>query len=609
MEQKNKKASISEDEKLRTIVSVLPEKPGSYQFYNDKGTVIYVGKAKNLRKRVSSYFNKKHTDAKTRILVRQIKDIRYVIVENEEDALLLENNLIKEYKPRYNILLKDDKRYPSIVIKKEHFPRIYQTRDIKNDGSNYYGPYASVFVARTMLDLIKELYPIRTCRYPLTKENIEQEKYKTCLQYHIKRCKGPCEGLQSEIEYDENIRNIKEILRGNTREVSEHIKEEMMNAAENLNFEYAEELKNKLKLIEDYRAKSVIVPPHINNVDVFSFEEREHSVFMNYMHIGKGAVTIVYTFEYKKKIDEPKEELLSSGIMEMRNRFKSRAKEIIVPFMPDILPQQDITVTIPQKGDKKKLLLLSQQNTRQYIIDQLKRSEKLNPEQRVVRFLKQVQKDLNIPEVPMHIECFDNSNTQGTNPVSACVVFKKGKPSKKDYRHFKVKTVVGPNDYDTMDEAINRRYTRVINENLPLPQLIVVDGGKGQLHIAINRLKSLNLYPKISVVGLAERLEEVYYPNDPVPLILDKNSETLKLLQHLRDEAHRFGINFHRKLRSKSQIASELDDIKGIGPVTKQALLKHFKSIKNIRQATFEELQAVIGTAKSKIVCEYLKKK
>ncbi len=593
---------------LSQIISSLPDKPGCYQYFDDKGKIIYVGKAKNLKKRVSSYFNKNYDSQKTYVLVKQIRDIKYIVVENEEDALLLENNLIKQYRPRYNVMLKDDKSYPSIVVKNEYFSRVFQTRNIVKDGSIYYGPYPSVHTARVMLQMLKELYPIRICKYPLTPETIAQRKYKVCLQYHIKRCKGPCEGFQSLEEYQENISQIKEILKGNSSKISKKIYQEMQERSNNLEFEEAYLLKEKYETIENYRSRSTVVPPMLTNIDVFSFTENEKSAYINYMHIGNGAVVQVYTFEYKKKLDEPKEELLGLGIIEMRERFKSNSREIIVPFLPDIDLSDKLSFHIPVKGDKKKLLELSQQNVRQYKLDKLKQAEKLNPEQRTTRILTTMQKDLHMKVLPIHIECFDNSNIQGTNPVAACVVFKKAKPSKKDYRHYHIKTVEGPDDFASMIEVVTRRYTRLLEENQELPQLVVIDGGKGQLNAATEVLNNLGLLDRITIIGLAKRLEEIFYPGDPIPLILDKNSETLKIIQQLRDEAHRFGITFHRHIRSKKQTVSELDVIKGIGDKTKTLLLRKYKSVKRIKLATFEELKELIGESKAKIIFDGLNK-
>ena len=591
---------------ITSLLSTIPEKPGCYQYYDAKGTVIYVGKAKNLRKRISSYFQKEHENRKTRVLVKQIYDLRYIVVDSEADALLLENNLIKQYRPRYNVLLKDDKTYPSIVIKNEPFPRIFQTRNIIRDGSLYYGPYSSVHFIRTLLHLIKELYPIRNCKHVLTPEAIGSGKYKVCLQYHIKRCKAPCVGMQLAEEYNRNIADIKEILKGNSSKVSELLLERMKALAEEMRFEEAQEVKRQYDLVESFRLKSTVVPM-LHNVDVFSLDENETSFFINYMHVGSGAIVQVYTIEYQKKLDdEQKEYVLGLGIVEMRERFRSHANEIIVPFIPEGVFPEGISFTVPQRGDKRKLLELSLQNAKQYKVDKLKRSEKFNPEQRATRLLTTIQKDLHLPVLPMQIECFDNSNIQGTNPVAACVVFKKAKPSKKDYRHFHIKTVVGPDDFASMREIVTRRYTRLLEEKAPLPQLIIIDGGKGQLNAATEVLRELNLLGKITIVGLAKRLEEIFYPGDPFPLVLDKTSETLKVIQHLRDEAHRFGITFHRHMRSKGQIVSELDTIKGIGEKTKEALLKKYKSVKRIREAPSAELEELIGKKKATLVAEGL---
>lgn len=591
---------------ITSLLSTIPEKPGCYQYYDAKGTVIYVGKAKNLRKRISSYFQKEHENRKTRVLVKQIYDLRYIVVDSEADALLLENNLIKQYRPRYNVLLKDDKTYPSIVIKNEPFPRIFQTRNIIRDGSLYYGPYSSVHFIRTLLHLIKELYPIRNCKHALTPEAIGSGKYKVCLQYHIKRCKAPCVGMQLAEEYNRNIADIKEILKGNSSKVSELLLERMKALAEEMRFEEAQEVKRQYDLVESFRLKSTVVPM-LHNVDVFSLDENETSFFINYMHVGSGAIVQVYTIEYQKKLDdEQKEYVLGLGIVEMRERFRSHANEIIVPFIPEGVFPEGISFTVPQRGDKRKLLELSLQNAKQYKVDKLKRSEKFNPEQRATRLLTTIQKDLHLPVLPMQIECFDNSNIQGTNPVAACVVFKKAKPSKKDYRHFHIKTVVGPDDFASMREIVTRRYTRLLEEKAPLPQLIIIDGGKGQLNAATEVLRELNLLGKITIVGLAKRLEEIFYPGDPFPLVLDKTSETLKVIQHLRDEAHRFGITFHRHMRSKGQIVSELDTIKGIGEKTKEALLKKYKSVKRIREVPSAELEELIGKKKATLVAEGL---
>ena len=596
------------NKEIKTTLSVIPHQPGCYQFFDEKGIVIYIGKAKDLKKRVSSYFNKEHDSPKTRILVRKIDKIKYFVVNTEEDTFLLENNLIKQYQPRYNVLLKDDKTYPSIVVKKEFFPRVFQTRNIQRDGSQYFGPYTSTASVRALLETIRKVYKIRTCRLNLTPENIAAGKFKVCLQYHIKRCEGPCEGLQSLDDYNSNIKEILEILKGNVGIISKKIYEEMQRCAEEFKFEEAQELKEKYLMIENFKERSTVVSNFGYNIDVFFCSDDEQSAYINYLHVVNGAIIQAYTFEYRKKLDETKEELLAMGIIEMRQRYKSESKEIIVPFIPDI-ELTNVEFTIPQRGDKRKLLALSEHNVKQYRVDKLKRAEILNPEQRTTRLLKTVQKDLHLKELPLHIECFDNSNIQGTNPVAACVVFKKGKPSKKDYRHFTIKSVVGPNDYASMQEVIQRRYSRAVKEGAELPQLIVIDGGKGQLSSATEKLKEMNLYGKIAIIGIAERLEEIYFPEDSIPLYLDKNSETLKLIQHLRDEAHRFGLAFHRKKRSKAQIGSELDEIKGIGPASKKKLLAQFKSIKRIREAEEDKIKDVLGESKGSLVYNWFKNK
>lgn len=597
-------------EHIKSILAVIPEKPGCYQYFDSNGTIIYVGKAKNLKRRVSSYFNKEHDSNKTKVLVKQIRDIKYIVVDTEEDALLLENNLIKQYRPRYNVLLKDDKTYPSIVVKNEYFPRVYQTRNIVRDGSRYYGPYPSVYTAKLMLQLIKELYPIRTCKHSLTPESIREGKYKVCLEYHIKRCKGPCEGLQTMEEYQQNISEIKEILRGNISQVSKLLYDEMQKLASELKFEEAQKVKLKYEAIENYRSKSTVVPPMLHNLDVFSITENDNSAYINYMHIGNGAIVQAYTFEYKKRLEETKEELLALGIVEMRERFKSRAKEIIVPFEIDI-EMEGVSFTIPQRGDKKKLLELSEMNGKQYKIDKLKQAEKLNPEQRNTRLLKEIQDALHLPKLPVHIECFDNSNIQGSDAVAACVVFKMAKPSKNDYRKYNIKTVVGPDDYASMKEVVRRRYSRAKEENLPLPDLIITDGGKGQMEVVRSVIEDeLNL--NIPIAGLAKdgkhRTAELLFGFPPVTVGMQLNSPLFHLLTRMQDEVHRFAITFHKDKRSKNQTRSELDTIKGVGEKTKTALLKHFKSVKRIKEASFEDLKEVVGEAKAKVIKENLSK-
>ncbi len=591
---------------IKNTLAVIPHQPGCYQFVDEKGTVIYVGKAKDLKKRVSSYFNKVQEHPKTRILVRKISKIKYIVVNTEEDTFLLENNLIKQLRPRYNVMLKDDKSYPSIVVKNEFFPRVYKTRNIVKDGSKYYGPYTSVLSVNALLELIRRIYKVRTCRLNLTPENIAAGKFKVCLEYHIKRCEGPCEGLQSLESYQKNIGEITEILKGNINLIEKQIEEKMQLLSQEMRYEEANELKEKMLLIQNFREKSQVISNINYNLDVFSIEEDEHAAFINYLHVVNGAINQAYTFEYRKKLDETPEELLGMGILEMRQRFGSDSKEIIVPFIPE-LKMKGVEFMVPQRGEKRSLLSLSEKNVKQYKIDKLKKAEMLNPEQRTTRILKTVQKDLQLKELPWHIECFDNSNIQGTNPVAACVVFKKAKPSKRDYRHFNIKSVTGPDDYASMREIVERRYARQLNEGSPLPQLIVIDGGKGQLHAAVESLQKIGLYGKIAVIGIAKRLEEIYYPGDSVPLYIDKNSETLKLIQHLRDEAHRFGITFHRQKRSKSQLVSELDGVKGIGPETKKKLLTHFKSIKRLKEASEEEIAVIAGKNKADMLMNWIK--
>ncbi|MDR2843607.1 MAG: excinuclease ABC subunit UvrC [Candidatus Symbiothrix sp.] len=590
------------------IISVIPESPGVYMYLDEKEIIIYVGKAKNLKRRVYSYFTKTLDNPKTRIMVRKIRDIRYLVVDSEEDAFLLENNLIKQHQPRYNILLKDDKTYPWIVITDEPFPRIFLTRKKLSDQSRYYGPYAAVMNVKYLLHMITSMYPIRICKHHLSPEKIKEGKFKLCLQYHIHKCAGPCVGYQSEDAYNKNVYAVEEILQGKFKELSHSLQQEMMALAAEMKFEEAEVVKQQYNLLENYSASSIVVSPALNNIDVFSYDEDEHSAYINYLHIAEGAIIQGYTIEYKKRLDESKESILAMGIVEMRSRFQSQANEIIVPFLPDIQLNK-IEFVIPYTGDKKKILGLSARNVKQYKVDQLKQADKLNPSQRTVRILTTLQKDLHLTDLPMHIECFDNSNTQGTNPVSSCVVFKQAKPSKSDYRHFNINTVVGPDDFASMYETISRRYKRLSNESEKFPQLIIVDGGKGQLSAAVVALKDLDLYGKMAIIGIAKRLEEIYFPNDPIPLYLDKNSESLKLIQQMRDEAHRFGITFHRNKRSKQQVTSELDSIKGIGPSAKEILLKKYKSLKRIKDAHANELIELIGPHKAKILLNGLKRK
>lgn len=593
------------NDNIKNTLAVIPHSPGCYMFLDEKETVIYVGKAKDLKRRVSSYFNKNHDNIKTRVLVKNIRNIKYVVVNTEEDTFLLENNLIKELQPRYNVLLKDDKSYPYIVVKNEYFPRVYKTRNIVKDGSKYFGPYTSVQAVDALLEMLRKVYRIRTCRLKLTPEGIAAGKFNTCLQFHIKMCDAPCVGYISLEDYNKNIEEVIEILKGNISLIEKKVFDRMQFLAEQMRFEDANDLKEKLLLIKGFREKSQVVSNINYNIDVFSYDEDDKSAFVNYMHVVSGAITQAYTFEYKKKLDETREELLGMGIVEMRQRFNSESREIVVPFIPE-LKMKDVEITIPQRGDKRKLLDLSIKNVKQYKFDRLKKAEMLNPEQRVTRILKRAQKDLHLKEMPLHIECFDNSNIQGTNPVAACVVFKRAKPSKKDYRHFNIKTVQGPDDYASMAEILERRYSRVLNEGLPLPQLIVIDGGKGQLGVAVETLQKIGIYGKVAVIGIAERLEEIYFPGDSVPLYIDKNSETLKLIQQLRDEAHRFGLKHHRQKRSKAQVSSELDNINGIGPNTKKKLIGHFKSIKRIKEASKEEIVELIGNSKGNIIWNWI---
>ena len=583
------------------MVAVLPESPGVYQYLDKNGTIIYVGKAKRLKRRVSSYFNKYQERAKIRVLVRNINDIKHIVVDTEQDALLLENNLIKKYQPRYNSLLKDDKTYPWICIKNEPFPRIFSTRHFVRDGSTYFGPYTSGFALKTLLELIRQLYPIRTCALNLSREAVEKGKYKICLEHHIGNCLGPCEGRQTEEDYAEAVSNIKEILKGNSNEVIELLKSKMNNLSKGYKFEEAQQIKNKIDKLSEFQSKSTIVSPTIHNVDVFSIIDDDDCAYINFMKVVNGAIVQVHTFEMQKHIEEDKESTLLSVIQEARERYLSTSHEIIVPFDLDF-ELDNITFTIPQRGDKKKLLELSQRNALTYKHEKLKQQLNRNPEKRTERIMETMKKDLRLKECPVLIEGFDNSNIQGTNPVASCVVFRNGKPSKRDYRHFNIKTVVGANDFASMEEIIYRRYSRQLEEGNELPQLILIDGGKGQLGAAVNSLSRLGLMGKISVIGIAKRLEELYYPGDPVPLYLDKNSETLKVLQNVRNESHRFGITFHRDKRSKAFLVSELDSIKGIGDKTKEALFNELKTVEAMREAPFEVLEKIVGHAKAVLV-------
>lgn len=600
-------SDLNANEYLRGIVLNLPEKPGIYQYLNSEGTIIYVGKAKNLKKRVYSYFNKNHEPGKTRVLVSKIVDIRYIVVNSEEDALLLENNLIKKYKPRYNVLLKDDKTYPSICVQNEYFPRVYKTRKIIRNGSSYYGPYSHLPSMYALLDLIKHLYPIRTCSLNLSPENIKAGKYNVCLEYHIKNCAGPCIELQTHDEYMRNIAEIKEILKGNTSEISKAIFQKMNELATELKFEEAQILKRKYDLIENYRSKSEVVSSTLHNVDVFSIEEDgERAAFINYLHITNGAINQAFTFEYKKRLGETKEELLELGIIEMRERYKSLSPEIIIPFKID-MNLNNVLFTIPQRGDKKKLLDLSILNVKQYKVDRMKQAEKLNPEQRSLKLMKEIQLLLKLDRPPLHIECFDNSNIQGSDAVAACVVFKRIKPSKKEYRKYIIKTVEGADDYASMKEVVKRRYERLREENTSLPDLIITDGGKGQMEAVRKALEEINM--RIPIAGLAKdkkhRTSEFLYGFPAQTIGLKQGTPLFKLFEQIQDEVHRFAITFHRQKRSKRQLASTLDDIKGIGQKTKQLLLVNLKSVKRIKESTLEELIPIIGKAKAEIVFNY----
>lgn len=588
------------------VLKNLPESPGVYQYYDKEGTLIYVGKAKNLKKRVSSYFNKDLSlSGKVRVMVSRIAEIRWIVVQTEFDALLLENNLIKEYKPRYNILLKDDKTYPWICIKKEHFPRVFPTRTLVKDGSEYFGPYASGKMMHTLLDLIKQLYPRRTCSLHLTEKNINAGKFKVCLEYHIGNCLGPCVGKQSEEEYLQTISNIREIIKGNIGTVMNQLYALMKEFASGFQFEKAQFIKEKIDILTNYKSKSTVVNPSINNVDVFSLAQDEQFAYVNFLKVVNGAIINSHTIEIKKKLDETPEEILSVAIAELHTQFDSGSKEIIVPIMPEF-EMPGVTFTVPQRGDKKQLLELSERNAKYYKMDKQRQKELVDPERRTNRILETIKKDLRLNAMPVHMECFDNSNTQGTYPVAAVVVFRNARPEKKDYRHFNIKTVEGPNDFASMEEVIYRRYHRLLEEKTELPQVVIVDGGKGQLSSAMISIEKLGLQNKIQLVGIAKRLEELYFPGDPMPLYLDKKSETLRVIQQMRDEVHRFGITHHRKKREKGTIKSELDEIKGIGPATAQTLLRAFKSVKNIRQATIAELEAAIGKSKAGLIINHL---
>ncbi len=587
---------------LAEKIAILPSTPGVYTYYDAGGTVIYVGKAKNLKRRVSSYFNRTHDSLRTNLLVRAIADMSYIVVPTEQDALNLENSMIKEHQPRYNVLLKDDKSYPWIVVTNEHYPRVFMTRQHIRDGSKYYGPYTNTSVARAVLELIGKLYPLRTCRHAITPEYISKGKGRLCLQYHIKKCRGCCTGEIDAATYRAYIDRIRQILRGETQELLDYLREEMTRLASELRFEEAQELKENYRLVENYRSKSVIVSQTIADIDVFGIDDDSSpEVYVNYMHVRRGAVVRSITLRYKRRLDESATEILAYAMEEVRQSLGAEYAEVVVAEAPEI-ELNGVTFTIPQRGDKAKLLDVSQRNARQNRIDDLKHMEKHNPEERTERLLQRIKSDFRLSELPRHIECFDNSNIQGTNPVASCVVFRDGKPSKRDYRHFNIRTVTGPDDFASMKEVLTRRYTRLMQEGEELPQLVVVDGGKGQLSAAVEAFDAMGIRGKVALVGIAKRLEEIYFPGDSIPLYIDKNSETLRVVQHLRDEAHRFGITHHRNRRSKSQITSALDDIKGIGTKSAEALLTHFKSVKRLTEADIDEIAAVVGPAKASLI-------
>jgi len=593
------------EKKLKEIISILPHSAGVYKYYSAEGELIYIGKAKNLKKRVASYFNKnQYDDKKTAVLVSRIADIQYTVVDTEFDALLLENNLIKEFKPRFNIDWKDDKTYPFIRLTKERFPKIFPTRNLVRDGSEYFGPYGSVRMMHTILELVRNLYPLRNCNLNLTEANIKAGKFKVCLEYQIGNCKGPCEAFQSEESYTTSIEQVRKILKGNVSEVIQYLKKEMQEAAAELLFETAAKAKKKLDILVHYQGRSTVVTQVKHDVDVFNIAETGKSAFINYLKVNHGFIIQTQTLEYKRRLNETPQKLLETAIAEMRNRYNSKAEEIIVPFDLDI-EDETIKFTQPKGGDKKKLLALSLKNAIYYKNDKISQTEKLNPDLKIERVMKQMQKDLRLTELPHHIECFDNSNFQGAYPVSAMVCFRNGKPSKKEYRHFNIKTVEGPDDFASMKEAVTRRYKRLVEENQPLPQLLIVDGGKGQLSSTVQALKEINLYGKIPVIGIAKRLEEIYYPDDSLPLYIDKKSETLRIIQHMRDEAHRFGITHHRNRRDKGTLVSELTSIKGIGTESAKQLLSQFKSVKRIKEASPESIAAIVGEARAKLVKAY----
>ena len=587
---------MTPSENIQNQLQNIPNDAGVYQYFDKEGKILYVGKAKNLKKRVSSYFQKQDQNGKTKVLVRKIADIQTIVVASEMDALLLENSLIKKHQPRYNVLLKDDKTYPWICIKKERFPRIFSTRKLIKDGSEYFGPYTSVRLVKTLLEFTKQLFPLRTCNYALTEENIQKEKFKVCLEYHIGNCKAPCVKLQSETDYDIGIQHIKEVLRGNIRSVIKHLQQLMNSFAQEMAYEQAQLMKEKIDLLQNYQAKSTIVNPNINDVDVFSIVSDKEYAYVNFFKVASGAIIQSHSLELKKKLEETDEELLSVAITELRQRFQSTSKECYTSVP---LVREGLKISVPKIGDKRKLVELSYRNAKHLQQDRLRKNEQARARVDNHRLMEQMQKDLRLKNKPTHIECFDNSNIQGNNPVAACVVFKNGKPSKKEYRHFNIKTVVGPDDFGSMEEVVHRRYRRLVEEGCELPQLIVIDGGKGQLSSAVKSLERLGLMGEIAIIGIAKKLEEIYFPGDSVPLYLDKRSESLKVIQQLRNEAHRFGINHHRNQRSKNALHTSLDNIPGIGPKTIQKLISHFGSVKRILQAEEQELVGLVGKDKT----------
>ena len=590
---------------IKIQLKTIPNKPGVYQYFDKEGKLLYVGKAKNLKKRVSSYFTKQHDIGKTRVLVKKIVSIKHIVVETETDALLLENNLIKKYQPRYNIMLKDDKTYPWICIKKERFPRVFSTRKMIKDGSEYFGPYTNVKTVYTLLELINGLFPLRNCNYDLADKNIKSGKYKVCLEYHLDNCLGTCEGKQTEENYNKNIAAIRNILKGNFKDSLVAFKNQMEDFATNLYFEDAQKIKEKIATLMNYQSKSMIVNSKINNVDVFSIVTDEAYGYVNYLQLSYGSIIRSHTLEIKKKLEETDEQILQISVIELRQRFQSQCKEIYVPFKINV--GENLKIYVPKLGDKKRILDLSLRNAKYYRMERFKQTKITDPNRHENRIMSQMKKDLRLSEEPRHIECFDNSNIQGTNPVAACVVFKNGKPSKKDYRKFNIKTVEGPDDFASMEEVVYRRYKRLLDEKQPLPQLIIIDGGKGQLSSSLKSLDKLELRGKIAIIGIAKRLEELFYPEDPIPLYLDKKSETLKIIQQLRNEAHRFGITFHRNKRSKEALNTTLLDIEGIGEKTIIELLKIFKSLKRLQTASFDDLSKAVGPSKAQKIINHFK--